>query len=375
MDLLRPLCCARRRRPGCKHPGCRRMTIQSRGTSVCRMAPVLILVVSAAVLLQSASLCGQERHAPTKLSPDSSCVAKECHGQLVSASFVHRPAKETCDACHEQDDETRHEFAYPDEGSELCYACHNSVTKKKFVHDPLKKAKRPCVSCHDPHSGASKHMLKAKTTSSQCLTCHVKDVKSRSDRVIKGLGGQLVEGARLHGPLESQDCAGCHEPHGSAQFGFLAKAYPSTFYSPYKKDAYSLCFSCHDPSLVAKAQAAGATNFRDGNANLHYLHVNKKAKGRTCRACHATHASKTPHMLADSVPFGQWKIPIRFVEEKNGGSCASGCHQKKTYSRAPSSADEKLPQPKTSAEQVTPVKAATNATTMPEGSAGRNSRQ
>ena len=44
------------------------------------------------------------------------------------------------------------------------------------------------------------------------------------------------------------------------------------------------------------------TGFRDGDVNLHYLHVNREEKGRTCRTCHEMHGSDLPNHMASGVP-------------------------------------------------------------------------
>ena len=31
-------------------------------------------------------------------------------------------------------------------------------------------------------------------------------------------------------------------------------------------------------------------------------------------------------LIADSVAFGSWKLPLKFVKTESGGSCAPGCH-------------------------------------------------
>ena len=463
-----------------------------------------------AIGLLSTSLSAQERQAPTSLEEDSSCLAAECHDTLSAGASVHNPvAEESCDACHEQDDEAVHTFTYPDEGAELCYGCHKSMTKDKFVHAPLKDAKRPCLSCHNPHSSKAKSLIASESTSALCLqchadmakgprmhksrsvkgctgchvphaskspkllssqppklcytchediqedltdarvvhgpvaiactschnphkelegkglqhsgadlcmtchahfddkysamskrhsklrenrdclrchqahasghesllantseklclTCHQQELQSRGGRTVRGLAAEMVEGARLHGPLASHDCAGCHEPHGNSHFNFTREAYPSTFYSPYEPETYALCFSCHNSSLAADRQTTIATKFRNGSVNLHYVHVNKARKGRTCRSCHSPHASKNPHMLADSVPFGKWKLPVGFSEEDDGGTCVSGCHLPKTYSRAqPGKGGDKAPEPKATTK---PAKTKTpTTTTSPAG--------
>jgi len=72
-----------------------------------------------------------------------------------------------------------------------------------------------------------------------------------------------------------------------------------------------------------------ATGFRNGERNLHWVHVNKKTKGRTCRTCHEVHASKRPRLVAESVPFGKrgWRLPLNFEKTETGGSCQPGCHR------------------------------------------------
>ena len=75
------------------------------------------------------------------------------------------------------------------------------------------------------------------------------------------------------------------------------------------------------------------TGFRNGTKNLHLVHVADPKRGRTCRACHSTHASTNPMHMAETVPFGNWQMPIDFTRTRTGGSCASGCHRKLSYDR------------------------------------------
>ena len=76
------------------------------------------------------------------------------------------------------------------------------------------------------------------------------------------------------------------------------------------------------------------TGFRNGTDNLHYRHVARKQKGRTCLACHSVHASSGQKLInPEGIPFGQWKIPIRFVATETGGGCVPGCHRSLDYDR------------------------------------------
>jgi hypothetical protein len=61
--------------------------------------------------------------------------------------------------------------------------------------------------------------------------------------------------------------------------------------------------------------------------------VNKDRRGRTCRACHETHASDLPKHIRETVPYGVWELPIGFVKRDSGGGCTPGCHLPMDYDR------------------------------------------
>ena len=137
----------------------------------------------------------------------------------------------------------------------------------------------------------------------------------------------------LHGPINNSICTPCHDPHGSQYAKLLVKEFPAGEYTPYDDKEYVLCFSCHDRNLLKFPDTSFATGFRDGDRNLHYLHVNKKDKGRNCTFCHNMHGSSNPKLIADSVPFGKWSLPLKFVKTETGGSCSPGCHKQYNYDR------------------------------------------
>ncbi len=447
-----------------------------------------LAVVWISLCFSNSVLFAQQRRAPQKLEPGSSCLAEQCHASLRSGPVVHGPlaeGDESCELCHEAEGD-RHAFSLTSTGAELCYNCHESVTDKKIIHAPLKDDESSCTNCHNPHSSANEKLLNTKTinelclgchkevaeggmyhdaekiegctdchqahssdrasflsakspelcytchgelkdsitqaamvhgpvsmgcdnchhahqklagkglakavpemcvdchedfkpmvaqmssrhhllvegkkcahchdphaskgeqllldnTQSLCLSCHVKDVKTADGRVIANVKEILDKGVHPHGFGETLDCVACHQPHANEQFRFLRGPYPKKFYSPYSKEIYGLCFTCHDESLAAEAQTDEATEFRSGSTNLHYLHVNKKKKGRTCRACHAWHVSKNAQLLREFVLFAkwqtdrgkwkEWRIPIKFKASENGGACGPGCHRGKAYDR------------------------------------------
>ncbi len=171
-----------------------------------------------------------------------------------------------------------------------------------------------------------------------CLSCHDRTMESTGAGSLANMKELFDKNPKWHGPIRDHDCSGCHDVHGSVNFRILKQNYPQEFYTSFTQNQYDLCFACHQPTLVQDPQTTTLTGFRDGDRNMHYLHVNKKIKGRTCRACHETHASQKTKHIREGVPFGQWVLPIRFEATSTGGKCSPGCHAPKEYSRtAPTS--------------------------------------
>ena len=166
-----------------------------------------------------------------------------------------------------------------------------------------------------------------------CMSCHDKPVGVSKDEIMPGLTEEIKNKKYLHGPVAQKDCKGCHNTHGSDHFRLLAKEYPPQFYAPFSISSYDLCFSCHPQSLVLTKQTSDLTDFRNGDLNLHCVHVNKARRGRTCRSCHATHASDLPKHIRASVPYGMWDLPINFEKTGTGGGCKPGCHLPYDYDR------------------------------------------
>ena len=85
--------------------------------------------------------------------------------------------------------------------------------------------------------------------------------------------------------------------------------------------------------MVKDAKTTTLTKFRNGDQNLHFVHVNKDERGRTCRACHEVHASKQPHQIRDAVPYGHtgYLLKVNFTKTDTGGQCAETCHVTRSY--------------------------------------------
>lgn len=265
-------------------------------------------------------------------------VCLGCHvdfaKSLKEAAFAHKPVKDDpCTSCHDPHGSSVNSILkkkMPD----LCIGCHTSISKKvagvKVPHKPILQ-EGGCGKCHAAHFSKGKGLLMSDEMS-VCLGCHDKNDlgNPRLRNIKKDLAGKKY----LHGPINKGECKACHDPHGSDNFRMLRGSYPAALYAPYKEGIYGACLSCHNKKLLTFAETTLNTSFRNGNRNLHYVHVSNNRKGRTCRICHAPHASNGVKLIdTDGAKFGEWDIPINFQITPTGGSCAPGCHRAFKYDR------------------------------------------
>jgi predicted CXXCH cytochrome family protein len=178
-----------------------------------------------------------------------------------------------------------------------------------------------------------------------CLSCHDKPLVAADGHTIPNMKPVIAGSRFLHGPIRSGDCSGCHDPHGARFPNLLDAAFPKTFYARFDLGRYQLCFNCHDSAMVLQPRTTSLTNFRDGDVNLHYVHVNRDDKGRSCKTCHAVHGSNLPNHMASQVPFegSSWAMPIEFEKRPEGGACSPGCHVPRTYTPGPTTAPATMP--------------------------------
>ena len=244
-------------------------------------------------------------------------LCAHCHGALVKKSFLHGPVGTgDCTACHmhhTSDNKSLLKAPVP----ELCFGCH---TKERYTgihkHKPVDDGK--CLSCHDAHQSEGRGLLK-KEGPDFCYLCH---------------NAKLGQGKSVHKPVGTGECIHCHMPHGAPFRKLLKAEYPTELYRPFSPEAFPMCFHCHDPELASAETTEKATKFRNGNRNLHAVHVNKSAKGRSCKVCHSPHATVQDRLIFPKAPgFGTWEIPIRFTATATGGGCSVGCHRTFRYDR------------------------------------------
>lgn len=252
------------------------------------------------------------------------CLSASCHQPLGRGASVHAPvAAGECESCHiatgEPHPGRKKGFSPAATGAALCYRCHDDLTVRPRVHGPVKAGN--CGICHNPHAGAGPSLLRA-PGGKVCFSCH------------GAIERQVANSPYPHPPVAEGRCAACHDPHGSPHRPHLKAYYPRDWYVAFSEENFSLCFLCHDKGAFLYQRTSAATGFRNGDRNLHYLHVNKPSKGRVCRICHGVHGADQPKLVQSRTPdFGQWDIPVVLTATSTGGTCVAGCHNPKTYDR------------------------------------------
>ncbi|MDT8418928.1 MAG: cytochrome c3 family protein [Desulfuromonadales bacterium] len=258
-----------------------------------------------------------------------------CHQdrkEEFSRKYVHAPIEEGCGVCHEpHGSETRHQLKSTIDmkgygQTAPCLSCHmelnpelsRNILNAKVGHKPVRDGN--CTACHTPHASNYEFQLKA-PVQELCFTCHLE------------MGEVVPESPYKHGPVATNDCAVCHNVHGEAHTKLLSNDFPAEFYTSYATEKYAICFDCHNDT-VALDKWSKETQFRNGNRNLHFVHVNRQ-KGRNCKACHEVHAGSQERHIRENIPFGSkgWSYPIQYTATETGGGCIVGCHRPLEYDR------------------------------------------
>lgn len=276
-------------------------------------------------------VCHNAHSSPNKklLPMPSEKLCFSCHADVekgLKKKYVHKPVKENCQECHDPHASSQ-KAQLRKVQNEMCIDCHKSIhpkttqsiTQAKFPHQPVQKGE--CSSCHGVHFTDFEKLLKA-PLKEICFTCH------------KDLGEKVKTSKFFHGPVVQNDCAACHETHGSPYPRILRNYFPVEFYIPYRTENYAICFDCHNKDLALNAKTLELTDFRNGDRNLHFIHVNKEKKGRSCKACHEAHSGNQSKHIRQEVPYGKmWSYPIQFTKTPTGGTCVVGCHKPFSYDR------------------------------------------
>ncbi len=307
---------------------------------------------------------------PHLLPEAEPALCSRCHESKQTAAVQHGPvAAGECSMCHDPHG-SQAPYQLVGEGNELCYLCHGEKSDLRAMDEVHPVVGEGCTNCHDPHGDAQPFMLSLQGDA-LCLDCHsaigqkVEQATSKHAAVTDGgcsachdahgtgnpkmffdpaekicfscheqMEAVALESLSHHGPVEAGECWICHDPHGSKDAPLLNTYYPQEFYTSFELENYDLCFLCHKKEAFTYERTATETGFRNGDQNLHYLHVNRPAKSRVCKACHGVHGADQAKLIKSKIPgFGAWEIPIRFTTYKTGATCNVGCHKPKTYDR------------------------------------------
>ncbi len=239
-----------------------------------------------------------------------------------------------CLGCHQAHGSQMHAMLRAELGA-TCRRCHSDlddgIESAEVVHEAFTRDES-CVKCHTPHASPYDGLL-IDSPEKVCFQCHAEDIETKSGRTIVSIEQKIAESEHVHFPVAEGDCTVCHIAHFSSRRSLLRLEYPDRIYRSFTEGSYELCFQCHDRQLIAES-GSRLTGFRDGERNLHFLHVNRE-KGRACDMCHDPHASDGYRLIRESFPFGPegWLLPLGFEQTENGGSCASACHERQGYSR------------------------------------------
>lgn len=304
-----------------------------------------------------------------------SCVS--CHSSLIRKSFVHAPVSDgDCDVCHGNMTEDP-PFGLVDTGVALCWECHDdhrtSVKNAGYLHAVIRD--EGCLGCHDPHGSDTTRYFLREDELTLCLGCHRKETrkmirhmetagvvhkpvtegrcsschashaanykkltkKGPEDESLcfschEGMAERATSSPDRHGPVREGLCTPCHEPHAGYYARDLKYNVSEQFYNTFDFRTYSLCFKCHRETIVLDRFTTHLTNFRNGERNLHFHHVNRE-NGHSCLVCHEVHMGSQQHHIRTFIPFGEWEIPMAYIATPTGGSCSASCHVPREYDR------------------------------------------
>lgn len=228
------------------------------------------------------------------LTPGESCISQSCHAVMGKKKYVHMAGVD----------------------GKQCHRCHETVKEDEHVFKKMTLITKPlCEKCHSEEFPVSGELKKELKKSPPVVISKDKDRK-------------------LHAPFAEGKCTECHDAHESDFYRHLKFQYPEGLYASFSVETYTLCIKCHKgfDQALTEPRTLSLTLFRNGNRNLHYLHVNK-TKGRTCAVCHHPHGLDNFALIRDNVPFGNRMLPLTYEKKDDGGKCATTCHRTAEYDR------------------------------------------
>jgi DmsE family decaheme c-type cytochrome len=221
---------------------------------------------------------------------DASAVCLSCHEKdakrTLWATSAHPSADVSCTSCHKLHVNNDKVLAKATQAA-VCYTCHQGPRAQANLasRHPIAEGKVICSDCHAVHGSAGPKLAKRDSTNDTCYTCHAEK------------RGPFVH---QHQPV-AEDCASCHNPHGSSIAAML------------KARAPILCQQCHTPHVAGGVGALGGQPgvfppavSGQGQSEVTATSGGKNTvniwQGRSCLNCHTqVHGSNNP---ASGTPLG-----------------------------------------------------------------------
>jgi predicted CXXCH cytochrome family protein len=322
--------------------------------------------------------CSTASAADVVLQAGASCRSASCHAGIAAGGINHVDTDNgsSCTVCHAPTTPTSHEFQFAETGAALCTRCHEGLLDGSSVQPlaalglcttchRMHRAEHPnqlqasadtlcpschlktgsregriahlpaaqgqCLMCHDPHSSNNPKQL-VEPVPELCFQCHDKEQRDEDGTRLPAVKPLFEGNLNKHPSFARGQCLLCHEAHDSENYRLQKEPYPEGMYAKFTPETY-FCVNCHGLKTFTEPRTLTETQFRNGNLNLHFRHVDKE-KGRSCSACHHHHASDRDSLITHRVEFGNRYIEImEFSRTETGGSCSPSCHKTMRYDR------------------------------------------
>jgi predicted CXXCH cytochrome family protein len=246
-----------------------------------RWRPGSALGLAIAVMVGvTVSLASAADH-PTLVDPEKT-TCETCHDEILAVSVPHPPAADDCLTCHSFDrsaGQTTVELM--ETGAALCLACHDDYAgaAEGAVAAPHAPVIDDCAACHDPH-GTEFDALLVAAPGGICLECHDAEDTDAQHPI----------------PVRRADCRTCHEAHGSDTKHMLRGVSQHT---PFEEGS---CEACH-----RKPRGTRVRLLQEGGALCEACHgdmagdddavVHTALRQGRCVGCHDPHLADRPGLL------------------------------------------------------------------------------
>lgn len=182
-------------------------------------------------------------------------------------NVLHKPYSKGCKDCH----------AKGKKGIANCLRCHEKIKEELYTtHNHITgSGGNSCTTCHSPHAGDAKNLLRGSRQSQVCRKCHEQSIQKAMMKRYK------------HQNL--QECSNCHAPHGSNQLAMM------------KADHNAVCSACHetqgkfthpvgdkvfDPRT---GQQVTCVSCHDSMGTDFKFHLKKSGSKELCIQCHRSY--------------------------------------------------------------------------------------